>query len=265
MSEVKLNARQLMFCQEYLFDMNATQAAIRAGYSAKTAGAIGHENLKKPEIKAEIDRLVAERAARIGITTDMVANRWLLLATADPRKLVEHRRTCCRFCHGIGHHYQWKSKEEYEHQYRLDYDNAITRATRDAKRLKETDGEDAKDEGALLDEYLLNLPSDKGGFGYNPTLAPHPECPKCFGEGTGQVHINDTRDLDPQTALLFAGIKTTKDGVEIKMHDQMAALENLAKHLGMFVERNLTLTEDPLTQLLKQIDGSSSGLPKRNG
>lgn len=50
-----MNARQKRFCDEYLVDCNATQAAIRAGYSPKTAYSIGIENLKKPELKAYID------------------------------------------------------------------------------------------------------------------------------------------------------------------------------------------------------------------
>ena len=50
-----MNARQKKFCDEYLIDCNATQAAIRAGYSAKTAKQIGQENLTKPNLKAYID------------------------------------------------------------------------------------------------------------------------------------------------------------------------------------------------------------------
>lgn len=55
-----MTAKQKLFCDEYLIDQNATQAAIRAGYSEKTAGAIGFENLKKPEIKNYIDERLAE-------------------------------------------------------------------------------------------------------------------------------------------------------------------------------------------------------------
>lgn len=47
--------KQKRFCDEYLIDCNATQAAIRAGYSPKTAYSIGEENLKKPELKTYID------------------------------------------------------------------------------------------------------------------------------------------------------------------------------------------------------------------
>jgi phage terminase small subunit len=50
-----MNAKQKRFCDEYLIDCNATQAAIRAGYSPKTAYSIGVENLKKPELKNYID------------------------------------------------------------------------------------------------------------------------------------------------------------------------------------------------------------------
>ena len=48
----KLTAKQERFCEEYLIDLNATQAAIRAGYSVESAGSIGSENLTKPEIRA---------------------------------------------------------------------------------------------------------------------------------------------------------------------------------------------------------------------
>lgn len=52
---MKLTAKQRRFVQEYLIDLNATQAAIRAGYSKKSAHSIGPENLEKPEIKQAID------------------------------------------------------------------------------------------------------------------------------------------------------------------------------------------------------------------
>lgn len=51
-----MNVKQRKFCEEYLIDCNATQAAIRAGYSPKTAYSIGNENLNKPELKAYIDK-----------------------------------------------------------------------------------------------------------------------------------------------------------------------------------------------------------------
>lgn len=68
----KLTDRQKRFVEEYMIDLNATQAAIRAGYSAKTAGSIGEENLRKPEIESAIMTAKAERSRRTGITADRV-------------------------------------------------------------------------------------------------------------------------------------------------------------------------------------------------
>lgn len=48
----KITKKNEVFCEEYLIDLNATQAAIRAGYSPNAAGSIGSELLKKPEIRA---------------------------------------------------------------------------------------------------------------------------------------------------------------------------------------------------------------------
>ena len=68
----KLTDKQEMFCKEYLIDLNATQAAIRAGYSKKTAHSIGNENLIKPEIEARIAELKESRANRIEMDSDGV-------------------------------------------------------------------------------------------------------------------------------------------------------------------------------------------------
>lgn len=57
----KMTAKQMRFCDEYLIDLNATQAAIRAGYSEKTARVIGQENLTKPAIKEYIEKRMAEK------------------------------------------------------------------------------------------------------------------------------------------------------------------------------------------------------------
>lgn len=65
MADKKLTAKQQRFCDEYLIDLNATQAAIRAGYSAKTARVIGQENLLKPAIKEYIEKRMAEKEAAL--------------------------------------------------------------------------------------------------------------------------------------------------------------------------------------------------------
>ena len=70
----KLTERQKCFVDEYLVDLNATQAAIRAGYSKKTAGSIGEENLKKPEIAAAVQKAMDERARKVGVNAEYVLN-----------------------------------------------------------------------------------------------------------------------------------------------------------------------------------------------
>lgn len=67
-----LTPKQQRFVEEYLIDLNATQAAIRAGYSEKTAYAVGHENLKKPEIAKALSAARGERSQRTEITADYV-------------------------------------------------------------------------------------------------------------------------------------------------------------------------------------------------
>jgi len=70
--EVKLTAKQEMFCREYLIDLNATQAAIRAGYSTKTAKEQAAQHLSKLNIQCRIAELKAEREERIQIDADYV-------------------------------------------------------------------------------------------------------------------------------------------------------------------------------------------------
>ncbi len=79
-----MSAKQQRFVEEYLVDHNATQAAIRAGYSPKTAYSIGHENLKKPEIAAAIAageaRLRRKTEVSIGsLSEEMRVNRDLAI------------------------------------------------------------------------------------------------------------------------------------------------------------------------------------------
>lgn len=91
-----LNPRQRRFAAEYLIDLNATQAAIRAGYSKKTAGQIGDENLKKPEIQAEIQRRMKARENRTEITQDRVLKELARIGFSDIRKAVKWGETMLR-------------------------------------------------------------------------------------------------------------------------------------------------------------------------
>jgi len=89
MAREELTPKQEMFVREYLVDLNATQAAIRAGYSKKTAGAVGHEVLKKPEIQAAIQKAMQSRAERTQITADRVLEEWSKIAFMDIKEVVD--------------------------------------------------------------------------------------------------------------------------------------------------------------------------------
>lgn len=86
-----LTAKQAAFVREYLIDLNATQAAIRAGYSAKTANVIACELLAKPYMQEAIREEMEKRSKRTEITADKVLKEFAKLAFFDPRKLFDEK------------------------------------------------------------------------------------------------------------------------------------------------------------------------------
>lgn len=84
-----LTPKQETFVREYLIDLNSTQAAIRAGYSAKTAKVMGCENLTKPDIQEAIQKAMADRSEKTNITAERVLNEIAKLAFFDPRKMFD--------------------------------------------------------------------------------------------------------------------------------------------------------------------------------
>jgi phage terminase small subunit len=84
----ELTDKQWMFCLEYIVDLNGTQAAIRAGYPAESAGQVAYENLRKPHIAEAISELIAERT---GVTRTTVLNELGRIGFADIRKVVSWR------------------------------------------------------------------------------------------------------------------------------------------------------------------------------
>lgn len=78
-----LTPKQYRFCQEYLIDLNATQAAIRAGYSSDSAYSIGSENLTKPEIQSRVQKLIQERNKATSISAERVVHEISKVAFAS--------------------------------------------------------------------------------------------------------------------------------------------------------------------------------------
>ena len=88
-----MNQKQTRFCEEYLIDLNATQAAIRAGYSPDTAGAIGAENLKKPQIQKAIARAMADRSRRTGVNAERVVMELAKIAFVNAADVITNDAT----------------------------------------------------------------------------------------------------------------------------------------------------------------------------
>lgn len=84
-----LTKKQKRFVEEYLVDLNATQAAIRAGYSPDTAREIGCENLTKPNIKKAIDKAMAELSRRTGVTQDRIIRELAKIAFLNPADVID--------------------------------------------------------------------------------------------------------------------------------------------------------------------------------
>ncbi len=88
----KLTPKQKRFCQEYIIDFNATKAAIRAGYSEKTAYSIGHSLLKKVEIQEEIEKQIELRTERTFVNADRVVQEAAKIAFSSIADLIDWQK-----------------------------------------------------------------------------------------------------------------------------------------------------------------------------
>lgn len=204
-----MNFKQREFCRQYVIDGNATQAYIRAKYSPDGAAQSAEKLLRNTDIQnyiAELERMAASRAE---LTADWVLEKWRALADADPNELTTVRILCCRFCWGFEHRYQWRERE---------FEEAMGRA--------------------CASEKPVPFPDGRGGMGYDPRKDPNSDCPECLGEGIERISVKDTRKLSAGGRQLYGGVKVKKDGsIEVVTRNQDAALLNIAKFVGMVVDK----------------------------
>lgn len=211
--EAKLSPKVKRFIAEYLKDNNATAAAERAGYSDPN---YGRQLLTNPNVAQAIAQQQKASIVRTLGSADEVLEQMWQLATFDANQISQHRRGCCRHCWGFGHQYQWRDAVEYEE-----------------KRLE-----------AL--ERKRREPVDVGGYGYNHTLDPNPECPRCNGEGVSRVVLQDSTKLEDAAALAYSGVKVGKAGIEITSISRERMFEAVAKRLGLADSEN--------AQRMQQVD-----------
>ncbi|CAB3972282.1 terminase small subunit [Burkholderia aenigmatica] len=236
-----LQAKMQRFVDEYLVDLNATQAAIRAGYAERSAQEQASRLLARPDVANAVQEAKARRAARVEINQDRVVLELMNVVFADSNGLVEFRRTCCRYCYGKNYRFQ-RTAGEMERA-KVEHRAFVIKSKQEGIKL--TVAEQTFDE--------------QGGIGYDPRKPPLEECPECFGEGFGDVFVKDTRNLPPELRSLYAGVKRTKEGIEVKTHDKQGFMQLLMRHAGMLNDK-LKLqgdAENPLKLLLMQMQGSA--------
>lgn len=208
--EFQLTARERRFADEYLIDLKARPAALRAGYAESSAQVQADRMLKNPYVSAYIRMRQAEASERTGIKQDALLQRLEAMSRADVNELVEFRRGACRHCWGRDHRYQY-TPAEYERQRKL---------------FEEKQNADPK-----LAEKEFDV---AGGIGFNPNKPPHPECPECHGEGEGRTIFKDTGRASPEARALYMGMKETQHGLEVKITSPLEAVKLLGDHLGMW-------------------------------
>lgn len=205
-----LPVREERFCEQ-MAQHGDPVTAIRAGFgmptmSLREAQRMSALLLERSDVQERV-RVIGQAArALTTVNVATVVAHWWNLATADPNEIVQYRRTCCRYCHGLDHRYQW-TPGEYAEQAAKAIDNG---------------GEP---------------PDMSGGLDFDRTRGPLSGCPECGGEGVGEMHVNDTRYLSDRGKLLLESVETTKNGIKVSLHSRTDALANIAKFLGMFTER----------------------------
>lgn len=197
-----ISVKHQMVCALVLSGTEGPEAYMKVYGKQSPAGAKASymAMMRRPEVKAyvaegqkDVGKAMIEKAGERAC--DLIGGLQQIVE-ADPTELVEYRRGACRYCHGKDHLYHFTPAE-----YRL--------------HLKKAGAE------------------DEGGPGYNRTVAPHPECPECFGEGVGYTYIKDTRTLSAGARKLFAGVEQTSNGARVKVRDQIRANELLMRNKGL--------------------------------
>ena len=169
-----------------------------------------------PWVKQEIRRLRIDNA-------ELALERLHQVANTSPAELVNNVIDSCRFCWGTDNKYQRTAREMADQREQWE---------KKLNRLKNSNEEKDRELASEMGEF-----DEKGGIGYNPTKGPNPKCEECFGRGVPVVVLADTRYLSDGAISLYAGVKQTDKGIEMKIHDQNAARMAMAKHHGLLVDK----------------------------
>ncbi|MDZ3964967.1 terminase small subunit [Escherichia coli] len=198
--EFGISDQQAKFAMLVAQGRKLVEAYRLAGYESEgnAAYVTASQLLRNPKVYRAISYFRNQYQKRYTADLDLLVSQLMAIVQADPNQLAQFRRVNCRYCWGENHLYQWRDIAEF--------DKAAAQASRDGKPEP---------------EY--------GGLGFVDNAIPNPDCPKCCGEGTGQLYMADTTLLDGDARQLYAGAKLGKFGVEILLEDKAAARRELIK------------------------------------
>lgn len=208
---LNVSERREAFIRHYLIHQNASRAYREAGYKdGPGTRQSAHRLLTSADIQARLEERRQELLATLDVKVEDVMRRFRNIAFADIADIVGLHIGACRFCHGAGHAYQWRTPGEF----------------------RESFAEPSREVAAGCSTEVEIHP--EGGYGYDASLPPHPGCLMCDGDGISRVVFKDTRLLTDSERAVFAGLQETRYGVNYRFHDQLAALCELARRLGFY-------------------------------
>lgn len=218
-----LTREQLAFSQEYLLDLDAEAAALRAGLKAYE----GRRLLSRPTIQTAIQVAKSRREKRIEIYADEVLRAWESARRVDYNEFVSVIVPPCRYCWGTNHHYQFTTLLEMGERARA---HALhqTKLSRDMRYDFDTEG----GEGYNILREPCRGPEWKA-LGYEPTA--DRSCPECQGAGdAARVLIRDTRYLSQGARYLYEGASRSRDGeLKLNLRSRRDFDEMVGRHLGI--------------------------------
>jgi phage terminase small subunit len=222
-----LTAKMKRFCEEYMKDLNATQAAIRSGYSKKTAYSIGQENLKKPEIKTYIDLRLKELSISADETTKLLSD--IAKSSLNDYFVIKQQRQRKSVKVSLKEYIKRLEKEiELEDEYA-----ATVKYTKEEKKLHDAEQQCRR-------RHIIKLQIE---------LKHHP---KAFRIVQGEEELVEVADLDivkllkDKEAGRIKSVTPSEFGLRVEMYSADSALVNLARMHGLFEKDNKQRLQEPL-------------------
>lgn len=171
--------------------------------------------LHRPHVLAYIRELRSANARAVGIDVQalIASDRAIVEAADHARSITWHEWHACRWCNGVAHAYQWRDPNEFAEATARWFEATAVQEAREIKPAP--------------------MPDDSGGYGFTNGAEPSITCPQCEGRGVQHTLVADTDKLGA-AAPLYKGMKVTKNGIEVLLHDVDKAKDRLYRATGSY-------------------------------